>query len=151
MEKLCITNEILGALALDGVSDASKQEFINAPKDFILAKSNHDLGNDVTVSTEINKPDEVHLVLPYYTVIEQAQSQAMSDSSMDDVAGGEVIFVVLGLSIGVTATAAAAATVATGVLAGSEADRLEYIKRTGNQVDLPEYLKITNKQARQGK
>ncbi len=89
-KKLYFTNEIFSAVALSKISPEDKQAFIESPKDFILRKTKCDLG-DIDINTAMNDADEIHLILPYYTAIEEAKTQPVSDTSMQDVIGGEIM------------------------------------------------------------
>lgn len=140
MHKLYITNEIFGALAVNSFSDEDARDFASSPRDFISAKTKYNLSPDMDVIAVSNKADEINIALPYYSKMDEALMQKLSDENMDNVSGGEIVFVALGLAIGVTGTLSAAGAIATGVLVGAEFERQEHEKRTGEDIGYVEYL-----------
>ncbi len=95
MTKIILTYEIMGAMK-DSVSESVRNKVLSSI--------------DVDITNVTNSGNEVHLALPYYSGVEQAASNPVEDTDLDDVAGGEVFAVVAGII-----TAVIGGTVATGV------------------------------------
>ena len=112
--KLAFTPELGATLISENVTDAESAAFIANPADFL--KSNYDIDTSVEVKVLENNPDTINLALPYYSVLESASTTAITDSELDSVAGGEVVF-----SLCVLAGAAAFGGLATGAIAGENA------------------------------
>ena len=91
--KLALTPEIGATLLSKTVTDSQSATLKSNPVDFV--KSNYDI--DVTSEVKVieNSADTINIVLPYYSGLETASANAVTDSKMDSVAGGEVIFSVI--------------------------------------------------------
>ncbi len=93
MTKIMLTYEIMGAMS-PSVSESLRSGVMSSI--------------DATVTKVSNSDKEVHLALPYYSGLEQAASNAVQDTDLDDVAGGELFAVIAGIVTAVIGGTAAA-------------------------------------------
>ena len=106
-----------------GLPTEELNSFKADPKGTIFAKSNVEINFDVKVAE--NSANEIHLALPYYERLDNITSEMVADSELDDVAGGEVVSVILviigticAVGAGVVGAAAGATAVVGGVTTG---------------------------------
>lgn len=138
-QKIAMTNEILGAVVLGMMNDAEKELFISSPRNYILAKTNQDLGVDIT--TVSNQENEVNIALPYYEGIDAMKAHEVHNEDLNDVsAGGEIVMFVAGAAV-------ATGILTTAVLASVAGISIDYnIKaparkdRHGNNLDFIDYV-----------
>ncbi len=102
--KIIPFNEIFAAAILPKLDNESYESFVNNPKNFI--DSFADIDSGVSYQTVTNSASQVHLALPYYSIVEEMNAKIMADNQIDDIIGGEII---IGLAVfGGYALAAAA-------------------------------------------
>lgn len=107
---LFASTEIVGAIATSGLTASDVEALTADPKSVI--ESNFDIdvsGLDIKVIE--NSGNDIILTLPYYSIVEQLQAEALKDESLQDISGGEIL-ITLGIlaGIGVTITAGVAIT-----------------------------------------
>lgn len=115
------STEIVGDYLLSGLSSNEINNFKADPQSFILANTNQDFSN-VSISVVENSANEINLVLPYYAAFDTSEAQAIRDSALDSVSGGEIVGVVMAIVAGVaTAVGIGVAVVGGALLAGGGA------------------------------
>ncbi len=83
MTKLFPANELLGAAA----SASDLQSLKSDPRGFLAAR-NLEVSDDVTVDLAENSASEVHLALPYYSVVTREGATALDTEKLSEVSGG---------------------------------------------------------------
>lgn len=117
---LFAANEIVGAIAVNGLTHAEIEAFASDPRGSI--DDLFDIDSNIAIQVIENTNDEVVLTLPYYSELETMQSQMMSDESLDDVAGGEIIILICaigGAFAGSAIAAGSTAAICAGGIAGA--------------------------------
>lgn len=110
------TNEVVGAYLTYGMSD-KREAFLSSPKDFIFAETNCLVSDDVEIRVVENTTEQINLILPYYASFEKASAEMFSDEEMGDIAGGEILGLIIGAITGMAIAGGIAA--ASGVAAGT--------------------------------
>ncbi len=83
MTRFTITNELLGAAA----SPSDLQSLKSDPRGFLAAR-NLEVSGDITVDLAENSASEVHLALPYYSMVKREGATALGEDDLDGVSGG---------------------------------------------------------------
>ncbi len=104
---LCATTEIVSTIAYHNIEDKYKNDLIKNPKEFILKELNIDLSN-IDINIVENDNENVNLSLPYYSQVETLKAGALSEEDLENITGGEILFVLLPASIGAAVGAGAA-------------------------------------------
>lgn len=100
-QKLFSSTELAGAILLHLATATQIEQFRNEPSDFLLEECAIDTC-EVDVLLVENNANEVHLVLPYYSQILDFSSEAIGDSHLGSVSGGEIAGAASVLIIGAT-------------------------------------------------
>ncbi len=88
--QIAASSEIMGAALTAGMSGTEILAFGADPKSFIASSLSVDTG-DVTLSVVENGVDTINLALPYYSALDQLAMEAVTESDLDGVSGGEII------------------------------------------------------------
>ncbi len=114
--KLIPFNEIVAAIALPKLNDETYESFMKNPNDFINNFAELDSG--ISLHTVTNTKSQVHLALPYYSIVEEVNAKMMEDTQIDDIIGGEIV---IGLAVFggyALAAAAGAGSIASTIIGG---------------------------------
>ena len=91
-EKLFPTTELAGAIATNGMDNATLKIFSADPKGEILANTNVDFA-DIDIKLIENSGNDINLILPYYSEISEIQAIILNDKELKSVSAGEIVFV----------------------------------------------------------
>ena len=96
--KIVASTELAGAIITDKLNAQQVEAFTKDPEAMIHSHIEHDLSS-ISFSVVQNKNDEVHLVLPYYSQLDSMNAVVLTDDSLAEIKGGEVI-ILAGAAIG---------------------------------------------------
>ena len=96
------TTELMSVAVLGTLDDQEVNKIKDDAKGYLFAKTNIDLG-DIAVNTVENTNSQINLTLPYYSLVDEVSAQALTDSSIEDAAGGFEIFFSIGTAVTVIA------------------------------------------------
>lgn len=121
--KICASTEIAGVVLTNELPTEQLDNFASDPHSVIACYLDLDFAN-IAIHVVENSAEEIHIALPYYDKIEAIRSEVLADTSMNDVAGGEVItaltflFGSIGFAFGIGTVSTATATFTTGAVVG---------------------------------
>ncbi len=113
------TNEIVGAMLPFFTSSDELNSLEKNAKEILFSKLNLEVSDDFNISVLENTSDTVNLVLPFYSQSDEISAKCLKDSEVKEIAGGEIIGLILFALAGIGS--AVAATVAPTVIVGATA------------------------------
>ncbi len=93
MTKLVALNEIVGAVHVPSLSNEQISALKADAIGFLSVNLNIELEGDISVVE--NSSSDVHLTLPYYSMVEELQTEMLKDEKLADIVGGEIIISLL--------------------------------------------------------
>ena len=106
------STELVGALFSNNLSEDQANQFLADTKSLAVSNLNIDASN-VEIHAVKNTADELHLTLPYYSLLDIIRVKELDENALEAVSGGEIL-----VSAGILGGMFAGAAIATGIGAG---------------------------------